>query len=167
MLLHLQVRNWGHQKRSNFIRSLSPQVSTQDKTQGLSDPKVNYPSEVFRALVSEQSSPGWPTGSLRAFLASLQSRGPLFTSPSLLTPLPGWPMSATLFLNSQVCVLLFPTRIALPSPPNTSNTVFASKPSSHHHHEASPYLFHFENAHYLGLDASLPESEVLALCAEC
>lgn len=66
-------------------------------------------------------------------------------------------------------MLLFLTRNAFLLPSNISNFVFASKPSSHyhHHHEDFPYLFHFENTHSLGLDASLPESEILALSTDC
>lgn len=67
----------------------------------------------------------------------------------------------------RVCMLLFLVRNTLPAPLNTSNSVCASKHGSYHHHKAFPHLFHFENAPYLGLDASLPESEVLALSTDC
>lgn len=143
------MRNYRHQKTSNFIRSLSQQVSDQDKNQGLSDPKACWLSHSsFQGSgQSEQCSKLAFGASAKRSTSSIQ---PSFLRSSLHKPYTSELISSRRphqlhSFSIPGLMLLFLIRNAFSFPPNTS--CFALKPSFHHHHETFSYLFHLENVH--------------------
>lgn len=157
MWLHFTDEALRHQKIRDLVRSLSQQGSMQDRHPGLSD----------RTATWGFLGSGWlEQFSTLALKVTANPFQPAFVLWSFLhKPFPSETISqlgpALLFLNSGSYVLSL-VRNGLPSPPSTSNSVLLPSPVPIT--TKKPSLAFSTWAHTLsGVDASLPESEVLVL----